>query len=567
MRPRSLGIAPMVLLWCSLATDVANAQKATLDILCESGNVFFSDLRYTPCGELAYQVVRKKCVLAGSCPLESESESCAKYMAKHPELIYQCSRKPTPSNGIREAGVFGGFQSTIPMCSGDTDIVKRAVIAHRNGPRNRRNEYRIPSEEDKIAVRGLIRSIRLQEWNNVMEYSRRVGAKACRLEINGDDILAIEPTQGRLYNAVVIYFRLNAPKQLLLEAAHANLEGSDSGTLEQSARLFQKSKIMAVLIPGYARWSSAQRDWCQPSRFITDNSHSTENLFFHAQVGFRESFGESRHIQLHRMQPKLDMWISQGINGRVNSTGFLNSFAKSLNETSPFSFSTLRAFAASLGSVLQTKEAGFGNVTPGGRLLNGAPRPCQDSPRFNNERFLHIEQSGKSIMSTTLWVKALNKVMETEVFKHAQVFNEDEIAKASDPSPSPPALPPLPDSSCDEDKTFYRGKCVSCESEIQRFLKSKRPTSFRRRLDRECKVTCPSSRYAVLNFRCVSCDATLAAYRDAPLNSTLREDTMILLQRIRAKDVCTEIPLRRGDCGLNAFDTINLKCLQCGCTV
>ena len=545
---------------CLLTTSpLATAQATTLDVRCNSGSVHFSDLRYTPCGELAKQVAPKKCVSSGACTLNAKSTPCVKYVKNYPQLIYQCSRKSAPSNGQRAAGAFGGFQTTIGMCSGGTDLVRRAVDAHKKGPKNRRNQYRIPSEEDKIAVRGLIRSIRLQQWNNVKAYSGRMGAVACRLVISGDDILVIEPGSGGSYNGIVLYFRLNAKKPLILEAAHANLEGPDSGTLEQSARLFQKSKIMAALIPGYARWSSATKDMCQPGRFITDNAHSTENLFFHAEVGFKESFSGSRHIQLHRWTGKFDMLVSQAIDAPAKSTGFLNMFAKSVQQSAGANFfKTFRTAASSPGSVFQTNKNTLANGTPGGRLLNGSPRVCQTGSRFAGERFLHIEQTGPSITNTDLWVKSLNKVMDTALFKSADVFNAKEIASAGGSTPDTPAIPPSTNS-CGAGKTFNKGKCVDCAKEIKRFLKSQRPTKVRQRLERDCMPKCNDPRGAVINFKCTNCDAVLAAYRKTTKSST-RQAQKSILERIRNKGKCNDIPLSQKDCGSKTFNSKTLKC-------
>ena len=490
-----------------------------------------------------------------------KSTPCRKYVNNHAELIYQCSRKSAPSNGPRKSGAFGGFQSSIPTCGGTTDLVRRAIDAHKRGPKNRKNQYRIPSEEDKIAVRGLIRSIRVQHWNNVKTYAGRIGAKACRMVISGDDILAIEGTSGTGYNGIILYFRLNAKKPLILEAAHANLEGPDSGTLEQSARLFQNSKIMAALIPGYARWSSATKDMCQTGRFVTDNAHSTENLFFHAEVGFKESFKGSRHIQLHRWTGKFDMLVSQAIDAPAKSSGFLSTFAKTVKSSAGSKFfETFRTAASSPGTVFQTNKNTLANGTPGGRLLNGSPRVCQTGSRFPGERFLHIEQSGPSITNTNLWVKTLNSVMDTGLFKSADVFNSKEISNAGDGPAVTPEGPPPSTNSCGAGKTFNNGKCVSCEKEITRFLKSKRPAKVRQRLTRDCTPPCSGSRSAVVNFKCRNCDTVLAAYRKTSKQST-REAQRNTIFYIQNKGKCKDIPLSQKDCGSKTFQQKTLKCV------
>ena len=565
-----------VLVCVSASLNVAIARNS-FNVRCATGSINFSDLQYTPCGELAKQIGPAKCVSKGECTLTVKSTPCKRYVKDYPGLVYQCSRKVVPSNGPRLSGKFGGFQNSISSCTGTTDLVRRAIDSHNRGPRNRKNKYRIPSEEDKIAVRGLIRSIRVQHWNNVKTYAGRIGARACRMVISGDDILAIEGETGRDYNGIILYFRLNARKPLVLEAAHANLGGPDSGTLEQTARLFQNSKIMAALIPGYARWSSATKDLCQPSRFVTDNAHSTENLFFHAEVGIKESFTGSRHIQFHRWSGRFEMFISQSIDAQASSNGFLTTFSKAVkNSAGSKFFSTFRTAASSSGTAFETSLATFANTNTGGRLLNGSPRVCQTGSQFRGERFIHVEQTGPSITNTYLWVKSLNSVMKTSLFRSADVFNAKEISQTgttvtqppptSPPSRSPPSTPAPsiakpPNNRCGTGRTFNWWKCISCTKALRKFSRSSlKRTVVRQRLERDCSPRCEGSRSTVVNLKCRNCDTVLMEYRDARYRWK-RAKSRNILELMRSKGKCKDIPLSKEDCGEMEFVNLLLKCI------
>lgn len=413
-----------------------------LPISCPQGQIVeFVNFRFTPCLQLgdAWDVL-EQCELTESCGFNNsmlENSNCREYVAKFPDQIFACKES-------EETQTISSPASFEPCRESEIEDLEDWLLTKSKSGRKKPNTFRRPTFQQRKDVARLGLEISEENWSNVNFYAQRLNLDTCI--VAEKHLLILTPNSPReQHNDVIILVRLREadPIPIGLLAAHAN-EDTDTG--QQAINVFLRSNATVAIVSAYFRESSPLNEICRANRrAISDNSHSMENLFFHAMRGIADGFTTLAFLEFHRCSGCGTMLIQHGVDGTASRpNSFIRSFVKVANDFIARDASTRalqEGFFAFLPQqvvrnldveIFQSSVSinGWGNAFSrtniNARYLQNLQRLCGgdflgQSDENDTSRYLHIEQGAFSILYHRGWVRAIEALRNDTNFMRNRV--------------------------------------------------------------------------------------------------------------------------------------------------
>lgn len=305
------------------------------------------------------------------------------------------------------------------------------------------NDYKNPSTEQSEIWENIIEFILAEDITNARIETNKIGYQVTEFTDNTENtyqIFYILEKKSTATNHWGTYVFTKKPQinNLIITAPHVK---NDINTGQQAIYCLKRTKAKAVFLNGTERCNSSFYSMCSGSTTtcnngsesfrISDVAHAEESIFHQTTDILFQTISNSVFIQLHGFAKNTEdpfLIISNGTR-KTPSTDYIELLKNALLlEDSSLTFKIPHKDTS------WDRLIAFTNTQ--GRLINGATRPCNNSPSSTTGRFISIEQELTKLREdVTGWSKMGNALLK--VFPTTLAVNQYPLNTSISISPNP----------------------------------------------------------------------------------------------------------------------------------